>query len=207
MLPGSRSVGVAIALLLAGTAAPQSKSTQSLRPATLLVASRDLGDPNFAQTVILLVHYDDENVLGLIVNRRTDVPLSRALEGLKAAKGRNDSLYLGGPVDTSALLALLQSPKKLAGNEPIFGGVYLIFGKTQFEQAIAAHRDPDDFHVYLGYAGWTNEQLRREVELGAWFIFRADAASVFDADPDTLWSRMIRKTEVKFAMANIPHAF
>ena len=44
----------------------------------MLVAARDLADPNFAKTVILLVHYDDDSVLGLIVNRcHTDVPISR----------------------------------------------------------------------------------------------------------------------------------
>ena len=63
------------------------------------MASRDLGDPNFAETVVLLVHYDDEGVVGLILNRRTDVPLSRVLEGLKAAKDRSDPVYLGGPVE------------------------------------------------------------------------------------------------------------
>ena len=46
----------------------------------MLVASRDLADPNFAKTVILLVHYDEESVLGLIVNRHTDVPISRLFE-------------------------------------------------------------------------------------------------------------------------------
>ena len=52
----------------------------------LLVASRDLGDPNFAQTVVLLVHYDEDSVVGLVLNRRTKVPIARALEELKGAK-------------------------------------------------------------------------------------------------------------------------
>ncbi len=190
---------IGIALLLASAAVAQTKSTQSLGPATLLVASRDLGDPNFAETVILLVHYDADSVLGLILNRRSDVPLSHAFEGLKGAKGRTDCVYLGGPVDTSTVFALRQSSSKTEGAEPVFGAVYLISVKKQLEQALAARPDPDGFHVYLGYAGWTTAQLRNEVGLGAWFIFRADAASVFDADPDSLWRRMIRKTEQKLA--------
>ncbi len=163
------------------------------------MASRDLADPNFAEAVVLLVHYDAEGVVGLILNRRTDVPLSRVLEGLNAAKGRSDRVYLGGPVQGSVVFALLQSLAKLEGDEHIFGGVYLIFKKTLLEQTISARPDPGVFHVYLGYAGWTNDQLRKEVELGAWFIFQADAGTVFDPDPDSLWSRMIRKTEQKFA--------
>jgi putative AlgH/UPF0301 family transcriptional regulator len=210
----------ALALVLAGTAwlascwitpfhpqreAPQavflpvqSKNARDLRAGTLLVASRDLPDPNFARTVILLVKYDADGVVGLILNRPTDVPLSRALEG-QTAKSRADPVYLGGPVETSAVFTLLRSPSKVEGGEPILGGVYLIVGTTLLERTLSARPDPSDLHVYLGYAGWTKEQLRKETELGAWFIFQADAGSVFDSNPDSLWPRMIRKTEQRFA--------
>ena len=42
-------------------------------------------------------------------------------------------------------------------------------------------------------------QLRKEVELGAWFIFQGDAKMVFDSQPDSLWPRMIEKTELQLA--------
>ena len=177
----------------------QSRNAEGLGAGKLLVASRDLGDPNFAQTVVLLVHYDDQGVVGLVLNRRTNVPLSRVLKDLKAAKDRSDPVYLGGPVEPPTVFALLKSPSKIEGAEPVFGGVYLISAKNLFEQTISTRPDPGVFHVYLGYAGWTNEQLRREVELGSWFIFPADARTVFNSDPDSLWPQMIRKTELKLA--------
>jgi len=177
----------------------QSKNPKDLGAAKLLVASRDLSDPNFAETVVLLIRYDADGVVGLTLNRRTKVPLSRVFEGLKAAQGRSDPVYLGGPVEKPAAFGLLQSPFRLEGAEHIFGRVYLISTKTLFEQTITAKPDPGVFHVYLGYAGWTSDQLRKEVELGMWFIFQADARTVFDSDPDSLWSQMIRKTELKLA--------
>lgn len=177
----------------------QSRNAEGLGAGKLLVASRDLGDPNFAQTVILLVHYDAQGVVGLVLNRRTNVPLSRVLKDLKAAKDRSDPVYLGGPVEPPTVFGLLKSPSKIEGAEPVFGGVYLISAKNLFEQTISTRPDPGVFHVYLGYAGWTNEQLRREVELGSWFIFPADARTVFNSDPDSLWPQMIRKTELKLA--------
>ncbi|HML15420.1 MAG TPA: YqgE/AlgH family protein [Bryobacteraceae bacterium] len=219
-------LGAALALLLAGTELSPSHSTKAFRrtsevpriaflpaqsknakelgPSTLLVASRDLADPNFAQTVVLLIHDDAEGVLGLILNRRTEVPLSRAVEGLSAAKGRADPVYLGGPVEISAVFALLNSRVKVNGAENVFGSVYLILSKISLERTISAQPDASNFHVYLGYAGWTHDQLKREVELGAWFIFPADAGTVFDANPDTLWLRMIRKTEQRFAGISPP---
>jgi putative transcriptional regulator len=177
----------------------QSKDAKNLAVGKLLVASRDLVDPSFAKTVILLVHSDDQGLVGLILNRRTDLALSRVLEGLPGAKDRSDPAYLGGPVQVPAVTALLQSPTKVEGADHIFSGVYLISTKTLFEQALAARPDPQVFHVYLGYAGWTNDQLRKEMELGAWFIYPADTGAVFNSDPGSLWPQMIRQMERKIA--------
>ena len=176
----------------------QFKNPKDLGVGKLLVASRSLGDPGFAGTVILLVHYDEKGVVGLILNRRTDVPLSRVLD-LKAAKDRSDPVYLGGPVEPSAVFALFESSAKVEKAENVFGGVYLISDKGLFEKTISARPDPGVFHVYLGYAGWTQDQLRTEVQLGAWFVFPADAATVFNSDPDSLWLQMIQKTELQLA--------
>jgi putative transcriptional regulator len=176
----------------------QSKNPQDLGVGKLLVASRNLGDPDFARTVVLLVRYDEKGALGLILNRRTDVPLSRVLD-LEAAKDRSDPVYLGGPVGPSAVFALFKSSAKMEKAENIFDGVYLISDKALFEQTISARPDPGVFHVYVGYAGWTQDQLRTEAQLGAWFVLPADAATVFNSDPDSLWLQMIQKTELQLA--------
>jgi putative transcriptional regulator len=181
----------------------QSRDAKGLGVGKLLVASPNLTDPNFAKTVILLVHSDDQGFVGLILNRRTNLALSRVLEGLPGTKDRSDPAYLGGPVEVPAVIALLQSPDKVEGADRIFGGVYLISTKTLLEQTLAARPDPQVFHVYLGYAGWASDQLRKEVELGAWFIFPADPGVVFNSDPGSLWPQMIRKTEQKIA-GNVP---
>jgi putative transcriptional regulator len=183
----------------------QSQNPDDLGAGKVLVASRGLPDPNFAETVILLVRCDAEGIVGLILNRRTDIPLSRVLEQFDSAKGRSDPAYLGGPVETPAVFALLRSTAKLDGAEQVFSSVYLISTKTVFEKAIAGRPGPDTLHVYLGYAGWSNDQLRREVKLGSWFIFQGDARTVFDSDPDSLWRQMIQKTELKLAWSD-PHA-
>ena len=179
----------------------QSRNPGDLGPGKLLVASRGLEDPNFAETVILLVHYDTDGVVGLMLNRRTDLPISRVFAQLQAAKDLSDPVYLGGPVDTPTVFALLQSTDKLEGAEHVFGGVYWISTRTALEKAISSHPHPGVFHVYLGYAGWTTEQLRNEVLLGGWFIFQADKQAIFHTNPDYLWRQMIKKTELQMAGA------
>jgi len=177
----------------------QSKSSKDLGVGKVLIASRDLGDQNFTETAVLIVHYDAKSVAGLVLNRRTDVPISRVFQTLEAAKRRSDLVYLGGPVEDSVIFALLRSQTKLDDADPVFEDLYMISSKTRLEKTIADGAGSSAFHLYLGYAGWTNEQLKAEVEAGAWHIFQADEGMVFDSDPDSLWPRMIRKTEEKIA--------
>lgn len=189
-----------LGMLLLLACAPAFCQSDDLAIGKLLVASRDLGDPNFAQTVILLVHYSgDQGSVGLVLNRRTDVPLSRVFQDLKEAKGRMDPVYVGGPVELNTVLALLKTSSKPDDASQVFGNVYLISNKDALKAALASSTDASTFHAYVGYAGWGAGQLEHEVELGAWHIMPADAATVFHSDPDSLWLRLIKRTETQVA--------
>jgi putative transcriptional regulator len=176
--------------------------TDDLAVGKLLVASRDLGDPNFAKTVILLVHYNEEQgAVGLVVNKRTDVAISKVFHDMKEASGRSDPVYIGGPVELNSVLGLLKSTGKPEGADKVFGNVYLISNKDLLTKTIASSAEATVFHAYIGYAGWQTGQLEQEVELGAWHIMSADAATVFHADPDSVWEHLIRRTETNIARA------
>ena len=187
------------ALLLCASM-PAFAQTDDLAVGKFLVASRDLGDPNFAKTVILVVHYKaDEGAVGLVVNRATDVPISRVFQDLKEAKSRTDPVYVGGPVELNTVMALLKSSIKPESATRVFNGVYLISNKDLLKATLASGAEPGVFHAYVGYAGWGAGQLEHEVDLGAWHIMPADAATVFHSDPDSVWPRLIRRTETQVA--------
>ncbi len=191
-----------LAALLACAAVPAFCQSGDLAVGKLLVASRDLGDPNFAKAVILLVRFDaDQGAVGLAINKRTDIPISRAFQDLKEAKGRSDPIYIGGPVELNTVMALLKTESKPDGASRVFGDVYLISDKDLLTQTLASKAEAAVFHAYVGYAGWGPGQLQHEVELGAWHILPADAAMVFHADPDALWEKLIKQTELQIARA------
>jgi putative AlgH/UPF0301 family transcriptional regulator len=178
-----------------GAAGPGSQ----LAAGRFLVASRDLPDPNFAETVVLLIQYDDKGAAGLVINRPSEVPLSRVFEDLPEAKGRRDKVYLGGPVGRTGILALLRSKNKPEDARQVFADVYLISSKAQLGKAFSSGVQPDVFRVYVGYAGWGLGQLERELKLGAWHVFPGEAAAVFDADAGSVWPRLIERTERRIA--------
>ena len=169
----------------------------------LLVARRSLQDPNFTQTVILLVeHSDDEGTVGLILNRQTKIPLSRLSKELEGAKGRSEPLYLGGPVQTEGVMALVRSRAKVEEAKHVLADIYMISSKTSLEKTISSNSASSSLRLYLGYAGWDAGQLEWELGMAAWDVLPATAAVVFDAHPETLWSRLVEQRELQMARSN-----
>lgn len=193
---------MAAGVLLAAAILPaQSKRTEDLAMGKLLVTPRDAPDPAFAESVILLVHYDRESAVGLMINRRTAIPLSRALRNLKGAGQRSDPVYIGGPVETGTATALFRSDTKPDSGARVLERIYLIPSQPALESALASGRNADDLRVYVGYCGWGPRQLDNEMRLGAWYILDASAGLVFDPNPDTMWSRLIARSESRVALA------
>ncbi|MBI3895598.1 MAG: YqgE/AlgH family protein [Acidobacteria bacterium] len=206
MLKFWHPIWVTAVLLGAAIALPaQSVRVSDLAAGKLLVARPDATDSSFAETVILLVEYDEHGAFGLVINRRTKVPISRVLQQLEGADNWSDPVYVGGPVAMTGVLALLRSrdakPEEL---KPVLGDIYLVSSKPLLEKFLAEGPAAAQLHVYLGYSGWGAGQLENEVNLGAWYIFDGKADLVFDANPASLWGRLIARTEQRYVNAPPP---
>ena len=155
---------------------------RELAAGKLLVAARNLPDPNFTDTVVLLVQYSRDGAAGLVMNRPSDVPLSRALPGVAAAGG-GAMAFIGGPVSQQAVLALSRTACDAC---PLLGpDVYLVNTADALQKRLAKGADVRQLRVYLGYAGWGSGQLEAETRQRAWYVLNADARIVFDPDPST----------------------
>jgi putative transcriptional regulator len=179
-----------------GSAAPQLVPgiVRELATGKLLVASRDLPDPNFSETVILLADYNSEGAMGLIVNRQTEVPVSRAFPRLKRVSPLA-RIYAGGPVDRTKVFGLLRAKTPGKDVRHIVSEIYLVATREPLEGLIDSGTDPEHFRVYVGYAGWGPGQLEKEAVAGAWHVLAGDPALVFDPDPASIWRREIQRTE------------
>ncbi len=160
-----------------------------------LVASRIVSDPRFAGTVVLLIHHDQASAMGLIINRRSKASLASLFPGMGPAENRFDPVYIGGPVGGTRVLALARSRVAPAGTTRLLADVRLISERPALERVLATGARSDVLRVYLGYAGWTTGRLEREVAAGSWHILAGDAGLVFDAEPESLWKRLMRRFE------------
>jgi len=134
----------------------------------LLVATAKSHDPDFARSVVLLIRYDSESSIGLMLNKPTNIPISEVLPG---ARGSHVTVYSGGPV-TIGIRGLVRMK-----SAPFFS---VITNRTELLQWIASGAPSSSFRIYAGYVGWTARQLQSEVERGLWRVAPANARIVFD---------------------------
>jgi putative transcriptional regulator len=158
----------------------------SVGKGVLLVASPSLNDPNFREAVVLIVDHGPEGTLGLILNRSTNVPLSKALPDIAALKGTSYRLFAGGPVEPTRLLLLFRLKEPPADARSVFDGVY-VGGTRVLERIITQAKPTETFRAFAGYAGWAPGQLGYEMLQGGWAILPPDSIGIFDIDPSTLW--------------------
>ncbi len=165
-------------------------------PGKFLVASTDLLDPNFVETVVLLIDYSSEGALGVIINRPTDTLVAEVLPELEELSESPDRIWLGGPVAQWQLVMLAQSETELSQARPVMGDLYFSTSRSALESVIAGQ---GKYRLYAGYAGWSAGQLDQEIERGGWRVMAAEIAMVFDQAPLDLWDELIRRSTVHWA--------
>jgi len=166
-----------------------------------LVAGTELLDPNFAETVVLLVDYNSEGALGVIINRPTDTLASEVLPDLGTLSERPDRIWLGGPVAQWQLVMLARSEGDLAEGRLVMGDLYFSSSRSDLESVVS---DQGTFRLYAGYAGWSAGQLDQEIERGGWRVLPAEISMVFDKAPLDLWRELIQRSTVHWAQRRIP---
>lgn len=160
----------------------------------LLVSSPSLVDPNFRRTVVLLTHHDGEGAMGLVLSRPSNLRVDAAVPDLAEFPGA-DSVYIGGPVQPEAIIALVELAEPDDLVEPVFGAIGYMPGDG----------DPDDLaitraRVFAGYSGWGPGQLDAEMAEQSWIVVRAVPDDVFAPDPDQLWRTVLQRKGGKYAL-------
>lgn len=181
-----------------------SRSEARLARGKFLVASRHLRDPNFSETVVLLIDYNWHGAMGLVINRPTELRLSTVLPEIKGLEQRTDTVNIGGPVARSQILLLIESSSKPKESSLVFKDVYVSSSQTVLQRMIDDADAGEKFRVYAGYAGWAPGQLNREVSRGGWHVLEADPETVFDRAPADVWPELIRRSSVRWVKPQSP---
>jgi len=163
-----------------------------------LIASRQLLDPQFAETVVLLIEYSQHGALGVIINRPSELKLSAVLPELEVLRQRPDTIYLGGPVAKNQLLLLIRTSSPPEGSRLVFKDIHVSSSQAVIQRMIKNPEGEERFRVYAGYAGWAPGQLDNEIATGGWHVLRADAETVFDKSASEIWPDLIHRSSAQW---------
>ena len=181
-----------VAAALAVCAGPVS-AAETVANGIFLIAKREMKDPRFRETVILVTQPPQGGPFGVIINRPLDTPLSEVFPDQGSLKGRKDVLYLGGPVARDGLMFLVRSRQPPGRAVPVLKDVYFT-GDVGSIEAIFKRPEPTlSLRVFSGYSGWAPGQLQNEIERGEWHVLPADADTLFQTEPARIWPELIQR--------------
>ncbi|GAB5399986.1 MAG: YqgE/AlgH family protein [Aureisphaera sp.] len=134
----------------------------------LLVAEPSIiGDVSFNRSVVLLAEHNENGSVGFILNK----PLEYCLRDFLPEIDSGLKVYNGGPVEQDNLYFIHRVPELIPNSIEIANGIYwggdfnTILGMLQNDEL-----KEDQIQFFLGYSGWSSEQLEEELEVNSWVV-------------------------------------
>ncbi len=169
----------------------------------LLVSGPYLNDPYFRRTVVLLCEHDHEGSFGFVLNRFVDTDIADIMENMPPVLSR---VSIGGPVQSGSLYYLHTLGPRIEGSVSVVDGVHMGGDFEQLRSALAT--DPKlGRHVrfFIGYSGWGQDQLQKELNERAWLVTPANKRRVMNTNVSNLWADTLRSMGRAYApLANFP---
>lgn len=169
----------------------------------LLLDSGQLGESFFKRSVVLICQHDADGAFGLILNRTSGNSLGEMLLSDIPEGFKTETLYIGGPVQLSALSYLVSDEFLPAGSVmPNLDLGHSIETLIEMSQSFSHTRK---LRMFAGYAGWTAGQLEGEMKRKAWLTHPATLDLVFAEKPETLWKTILKNKGGKYRLlADMP---
>jgi len=157
-----------------------------------LVSEIALADPNFRQTVVMMISHDENGAFGLVVNRPSPFTLGDVIDGMDDSAARTIPVFIGGPVQQEVLFLLhAPFPDRPTDEEAVHpldepATVPLIeYLKKDWSEM--PPEDRPEVRAYAGYSGWGPRQLEGELKAEAWVVVKATREMIFRPDAAGAW--------------------
>jgi putative transcriptional regulator len=164
-------------------------SADNAKPLTtiLLVAQAALRDPNFKDSVVLVMNNIAPAPAGVIINRPTDIAVSRLFPDLERLAQLDDKVYFGGPVEVESVSFLVRADAAPEHATEVLPGVYLSTNRELLRTLLGRDKPMQGLRIFIGYSGWGPGQLEAEIARGHWALAPAEASAIFDGKPEHPW--------------------
>jgi putative transcriptional regulator len=164
----------------------------------LLLDSGQLRGSFFQRTVVLICQHDAEGAFGLVLNRATGNNVGEMIVADLPDTLKSNPLYLGGPVQPSALSFLHTDAFIPEANVmPNLSLGHSLDSLIELGESFSATRK---VKMFAGYAGWSPGQLEEEMKRKAWLTHPASLELVFETEPAKLWQSILQNKGWKYKL-------
>ena len=168
----------------------------------LLLAEPFMDDDDFARSVIYMCEHNKTGSYGFILNNNLNIKLDEIIPDIEIP---NISVHYGGPVNSSNLFFLHQLGDIIENSVKISDKIWTSGDFNQIIEFInMGILDINKLKFFLGYSGWTNNQLATEFESNSWIATDIIEENIFSKNED-LWKEVLLNRGGKLkAIANFP---
>ncbi len=164
----------------------------------LLLDGGKLRGSFFNRTVLLICQHDADGAFGLVLNRSSGKCVGDMVVADLPDKLKEEVLFLGGPVQPSALSFL--HTDTFVPHANVMPNLNLGHSLDTLMELGESYSSTQKVRLFAGYAGWSPGQLDDEMKREAWIVHPASLDLVFEADPINLWKAIISKKGWKYRL-------
>jgi putative transcriptional regulator len=164
----------------------------------LLIADPFLKDPHFMRSVVVICEHQKEGSVGLVLNK----PYERSLDALITSfEGYPIPVFYGGPVQENTIHFLHQYPDLIPGGQEIMKGVFWGGDFEMVTQLIKKKElDLSKIRFFIGYSGWSKDQLNDELKDKTWLTVTATRNLIFHPVHDKIWKDSLKQLGGEYEM-------
>ena len=175
---------------------------KNLKGKLLIAEPSILNDHSFNRTIILITEHTEKNSVGFILNR----PLAYLLSHLIPEISKDFTIYEGGPVEQDNLYFIHKVgdliPDSIEIGNGIFWGGNFESLKHSIQNDLISN---NDIRFFLGYSGWSKNQLNREIRSKSWFVSENNHENILSINTENIWrEKLLQKGGNYKLWANAP---
>lgn len=170
---------------------------------SVLISEPFLTDNYFRRSIVLLTEHNEEGSMGFVLNKPIEIGINEVVEDFPET---NAEISIGGPVSTNTLHYLHTLGDIIPESVHVIGNIYW-GGKFEIVERLIKSGNllKEQIRFFLGYSGWSPEQLEDEIEENAWVVSQINPEEIMKPMSQAFWTRTLRKMGKKYEMwANFP---
>mgnify|MGYP000703969643 CR=1 FL=1 len=137
-----------------------------------LIAMPNLEDINFSHSVSFLCQHNEDGALAIVINRPSGMKLGNILEQMGISsptqKINETPVFSGGPVQQERGFIIHSTGDTNWESSIAISDTTSLTSSRDILESIAAGEGPEQYLIALGYAGWGEGQLEKEIVSNAW---------------------------------------